>query len=52
VYHFAALVVLGESLLDMKRTRDAARAFARVLKFDPNHSTARKYRRIAALEHP
>ena len=38
VYHFAALVVLGESLLDLKRTRDAARAFARVLKFDPNHS--------------
>jgi tetratricopeptide (TPR) repeat protein len=52
VYHFAALVVLGESLLDMKRTRDAARAFARVLKFDPNHSVARKYRRIAAIEHP
>lgn len=51
VYHFAALVVLGESLLDMKRTRDAARAFARVLKFNPNHSVARKYRRIAALEH-
>jgi tetratricopeptide (TPR) repeat protein len=52
VYHFAALVVLGESLLDMKRTRDAARAFARVLKFNPNHSVARKYRRIAAMEHP
>jgi tetratricopeptide (TPR) repeat protein len=52
VYHFAALVVLGESLLDMKRTRDAARAFARVLKFNPNHSVARKYRRIVAMEHP
>jgi tetratricopeptide (TPR) repeat protein len=51
VYHFAALVVLGESLLDLKRTRDAARAFARVLKFDPNHAVARKYRQIARMEH-
>ena len=52
VYHFAALVVLGESLLDMKRTRDAARAFARVLKFNPNHADARKYRGIVTMEHP
>jgi tetratricopeptide (TPR) repeat protein len=50
VYHFAALVVLGESLLDLKRTRDAARAFARVLKFDPNHRVARKYSSLAAGE--
>jgi tetratricopeptide (TPR) repeat protein len=50
VYHFAALVVLGESLLDLKRTRDAGRAFARVLKFDPNHTIARKYSSLAAGE--
>ena len=50
VYHFAALVVLGEALLDLKRTRDAATAFARVLKFNPNHAAARKYSRIARLE--
>jgi tetratricopeptide (TPR) repeat protein len=50
VYHFAALVVLGESLLDLKRTRDAARAFARVLKFDPDHALARKYSQLARLE--
>ena len=50
VYHFVALVVLGESLLDLKRTRDAARAFARVLKFDPNHALARKYTQLARLE--
>jgi len=50
VYHFAALVVLGESLLDLQRTRDAARAFARVLKFNPNHAVARKYSRLASME--
>ncbi len=50
VYHFAALVVLGESLLDLKRTRDAARAFARVLKFAPDHALARKYSQLARLE--
>jgi tetratricopeptide (TPR) repeat protein len=50
VYHFAALVVLGESLLDLKRTRDAARAFARVLKFNPNHAVARKYSGLASME--
>lgn len=50
VYHFAALVVLGESLLDLQRTRDAAHAFARVLKFDPNHAVARKYSNLASLE--
>lgn len=50
VYHFAALVVLGESLLDLKRTRDAARAFGRVLKFNPNHSGARKYSGIVSME--
>ena len=50
VYHFAALVLLGESLLDLKRTRDAARAFARVLKFDPNHRVASKYSHLASQE--
>jgi tetratricopeptide (TPR) repeat protein len=50
VYHLTALVVLGESLLDLKRTRDAARAFARVLKFDPDHALARKYSQIAQME--
>ncbi|HEX6574911.1 MAG TPA: tetratricopeptide repeat protein [Gemmatimonadaceae bacterium] len=50
VYHFAALVVLGESLLDLERTRDAARAFARVLKFNPNHAVARKYSNLASME--
>jgi predicted Zn-dependent protease len=50
VYHFAALVVLGEVLLDLQRTRDAARAFARVLKFNPNHAAARKYSQLARLE--
>lgn len=50
VYHFAALIVLGESLLDLQRTRDAARAFARVLKFNPNHAAARKYSGLAASE--
>lgn len=49
VYHLTALIVLGESLLDMKRTRDAARAFARVLKLDPNHAVARKYSQLARL---
>jgi tetratricopeptide (TPR) repeat protein len=50
VYHLTALVVLGESLLDLKRTRDAARAFARVLKFDPDHTVARKYSQLARME--
>lgn len=50
VYHFAALVVLGEALLDLRRTRDAVRAFNRVLRFNPNHAAARKYRDITALE--
>jgi tetratricopeptide (TPR) repeat protein len=50
VYHFAALVLLGESLLDLRRTRDAARAFARVLKFDPNHRVARKYSNLASQD--
>jgi tetratricopeptide (TPR) repeat protein len=49
VYHLTALIVLGESLLDLKRTRDAARAFARVLKIDPNHVVARKYSQLARL---
>jgi tetratricopeptide (TPR) repeat protein len=50
VYHLTALVVLGESLLDMKRTRDAAKAFSRVLKLDPDNAVARKYSQLARLE--
>jgi cytochrome c-type biogenesis protein CcmH/NrfG len=36
-YHFNALIALGETLLDLGRTTDAEHAFARVLRFDPNH---------------
>jgi len=50
VYHLTALVVLGESLLDLKRTRDAAKAFSRVLRLDPDNAVARKYSQLARLE--
>jgi cytochrome c-type biogenesis protein CcmH/NrfG len=50
VYHFAALVVLGESLLDLQRTRDAARAFARALRLSPDSAVAGKYRQLVRLE--
>lgn len=46
VYHFAALIALGEILIDLARERDAMTAFARVLRFDPNHSEALRYHRL------
>jgi tetratricopeptide (TPR) repeat protein len=46
VYHFAALIALGEILIDLARESDALRAFERVLRFDPNHSEALRYRRL------
>lgn len=46
VYHFAGLIGLGEILIDLARESDALRAFERVLRFDPNHSEALRYRRL------
>ncbi|HEV7388864.1 MAG TPA: tetratricopeptide repeat protein [Gemmatimonadaceae bacterium] len=46
VYHFAALIALGEILIDLARESDALKAFERVLRFDPNHSEALRYRRL------
>ena len=46
VYHFAALIALGEILIDLARERDAMMAFERVLRFDPNHSEALRYHRL------
>ncbi|HZI41615.1 MAG TPA: tetratricopeptide repeat protein [Gemmatimonadaceae bacterium] len=46
VYHFAGLIALGEILIDLARESDALRAFERVLRFDPNHSEAMRYRRL------
>ena len=46
VYHFAALIALGEILIDLARENDALKAFERVLRFDPNHSEALRYRRL------
>jgi tetratricopeptide (TPR) repeat protein len=46
VYHFAGLIALGEILIDLARDSDALRAFERVLRFDPNHSEAMRYRRL------
>ncbi len=46
VYHFAALIALGEILIDLARERDAMTAFERVLRFDPNHSEALRYHRL------
>ena len=43
VYHFDALIALGEILVDLARENDALRAFERVLRFDPNHSEALRY---------
>ena len=40
IYHFGALILLGETLLDLGRESDARRAFERVIRFDPNHETA------------
>jgi tetratricopeptide (TPR) repeat protein len=46
VYHFAALIALGEILIDLARESDALKAFERVLRFDPNHSEALRYHRL------
>ena len=46
VYHFAALIALGEILIDLAREADAIQAFERVLRFDPNHAEALRYRRL------
>ncbi|MEO8579610.1 MAG: tetratricopeptide repeat protein [Gemmatimonadales bacterium] len=46
VYHFAALIALGEILIDLARERDAMMAFERVLRFDPNHFEALRYHRL------
>ena len=46
VYHFAALIGLGEILIDLAREADAHKAFERVLRFDPNHSEALRYHRL------
>jgi tetratricopeptide (TPR) repeat protein len=46
VYHFAALIALGEILIDLARESDALNAFERVLRFDPNHSEALRYYRL------
>jgi tetratricopeptide (TPR) repeat protein len=46
VYHFAALIALGEILIDLAREGDAVHAFERVLRFDPNHAEALRYRRL------
>lgn len=43
VYHFDALIALGEILVDLAREGDALRAFERVLRFDPNHAEALRY---------
>lgn len=40
IYHFEALILLGETLLDMSRDADGRRAFERVLRFDPTHQRA------------
>ena len=46
VYHFTALIALGEILIDLARESDALKAFERVLRFDPNHAEALRYRRL------
>ena len=46
VYHFAGLIALGEILMDLARETDALHAFERVLRFDPNHADALRYRRL------
>jgi tetratricopeptide (TPR) repeat protein len=42
-YNFDALIVLGETMLEQGRKTDAARAFRRVLAFDPDHVAAILY---------
>jgi tetratricopeptide (TPR) repeat protein len=46
VYHFPALVALGEILIDLAREADALNAFERILRFDPDHAEARRYRTL------
>jgi tetratricopeptide (TPR) repeat protein len=46
VYHFSALIALGEILIDLARESDALNAFERVLRFDPNHGDALRYYRL------
>jgi tetratricopeptide (TPR) repeat protein len=46
VYHFTALIALGEILIDLARESDALKAFDRVLRFDPNHAEALRYHRL------
>jgi tetratricopeptide (TPR) repeat protein len=46
VYHFTALIALGEILIDLARESDALKAFERVLRFDPNHAEALRYHRL------
>lgn len=46
VYHFAALIALGQILIDLARESDALRAFERVLRFDPTHAEAQRYRTL------
>jgi tetratricopeptide (TPR) repeat protein len=46
VYHFPALIALGEILIDLAREGDALNAFERVLRFDPDHAEARRYRSL------
>jgi tetratricopeptide (TPR) repeat protein len=46
VYHFGALIALGEILIDLAREGDAMHAFERVLRFDPTHAEAMRYRRL------
>ncbi|MFN2636192.1 MAG: tetratricopeptide repeat protein [Gemmatimonadaceae bacterium] len=46
VYHFPALIALGEILIDLARESDALNAFERVLRFDPDHVEARRYRAL------
>jgi len=43
VYHFDALLMLGETLRDVGRDLDARRAFDRILRFHPGHEAARDY---------
>ena len=47
IYHFEALILLGETLLDTGHDADARRAFERVIRFDPNHAAAQ--RRLESL---
>jgi tetratricopeptide (TPR) repeat protein len=43
IYNFDALILLGETLLDMARNGDARRSFERVVRFDPAHARALEY---------